>query len=67
MPAGSYDDEFLDLHAICGDGRCNENIALQAVHQIFHNEHDRLVDDIKAVLGATADADGPARTGAGFR
>lgn len=49
-PAGSYDDELLDLHAICGDGRCNENIALQAVHQIFHNEHDRLVDYIENVI-----------------
>jgi Ca2+-binding RTX toxin-like protein len=56
-PAGTYDDELLDLHAICGDGRCNENIALQAVHQIFHNEHDRLIDDIKATLGATPDPD----------
>ncbi len=26
-PAGSYDNELLDLHFICGDGRCNENIA----------------------------------------
>lgn len=52
VPAGSYDDELLDIHAICGDGRCNENIALQAVHQIFHNEHDRLIDNIKGVLVA---------------
>ncbi len=57
VPAGSYDNELLDLHAICGDGRCNENIALQAVHQIFHNEHDRLIDDIKNTLGATPDPD----------
>lgn len=44
VPAGSYDDELLDQHYICGDGRCNENIGLTAVHQIFHMEHDRLVD-----------------------
>ena len=44
MPAGSYDNELLDLHYICGDGRCNENIGLTAIHQIFHMEHDRLVD-----------------------
>ena len=50
VPAGSYDNELLDLHFICGDGRCNENIALTAVHQIFHSEHDRLVDYIKNVL-----------------
>jgi Ca2+-binding RTX toxin-like protein len=50
VPAGSYDNELLDLHAICGDGRCNENIALQAVHQVFHDEHDRLIGDIQSVL-----------------
>ena len=50
VASGQYDDELLDSHAICGDGRCNENIALQAVHQVFHSEHDRLVDDIKGVL-----------------
>lgn len=44
FPAGSYDNELLDLHFICGDGRCNENIGLTAVHQVFHMEHDRLVD-----------------------
>ena len=50
VAAGEYDDELLDIHAICGDGRCNENIALQSVHQIFHSEHDRLVGDIQNVL-----------------
>jgi len=46
VAAGEYDDELLDLHFICGDGRCNENIALTAVHQIFHMEHDRFIDYI---------------------
>ena len=50
VPAGSYDNELLDLHFICGDGRCNENIALTAVHHVFHSEHDRLVDYIENVL-----------------
>ena len=50
VPAGSYDNELLDIHAICGDGRCNENIALQSIHQVFHDEHDRLIGDIKNVL-----------------
>ena len=59
-PAGSYDDELLNIHAICGDGRCNENIALQAVHQIFHSEHDRLIDYIKNVLTTDASATGVA-------
>jgi Ca2+-binding RTX toxin-like protein len=58
-PAGTYDNELLDLHAICGDGRCNENIALQAVHQVFHDEHDRLIDDIKNTL-TTDDTTGAA-------
>ena len=30
--------------------RCNENIALQAVHQVFHAEHDRLIGDIQNTL-----------------
>ncbi|GAA1901965.1 peroxidase family protein [Lapillicoccus jejuensis] len=50
QPAGTYDDELLGAHFACGDGRCNENIALSAVHQVFHSEHDRLVDDIDATL-----------------
>ena len=50
QPAGTYDDEMLNAHFICGDGRCNENIALTAIHQVFHHEHDRLIDDIKSVL-----------------
>ena len=47
---GEYDNELLDIHFICGDGRCNENIALTAIHQIFHSEHDRLIGDIQATL-----------------
>jgi Ca2+-binding RTX toxin-like protein len=35
---------------ICGDGRCNENIALTAVHQVFHSEHNRLAEEIKQIL-----------------
>src|SRR6478736_8894892 len=46
QPAGTYDDELLNAHFICGDGRCNENIALSSIHQVFHSEHNRLVDDI---------------------
>ena len=54
QPECTYDDEMLNAHFVCGDGRCNENIALSTIHQIFHSEHDRLVDYIKGVL--TADA-----------
>ncbi|HEY5423593.1 MAG TPA: hypothetical protein VIK05_08990, partial [Ilumatobacteraceae bacterium] len=50
LAPNEYDDELLDIHFICGDGRCNENIALTAVHQMFHAEHDRLVEDIEATL-----------------
>src|SRR5262249_9778876 len=47
---GFYDNELLDAHYIAGDGRANENIGLTAVHSIFHSEHNRLVDQAKAVL-----------------
>ena len=52
QPAGTYDDEMLNSHHTCGDGRCNENIALTTIHQVFHSEHDRLVDDIQKTLTA---------------
>ena len=53
---GYYDDELLGAHFICGDGRCNENIALTAVHTIFHREHNRLVYVTKRqALDAVAD------------
>ena len=50
QPAGTYDDEMLNDHFTCGDGRCNENIALTTIHQVFHHEHDRLVGDVKNIL-----------------
>jgi Ca2+-binding RTX toxin-like protein len=55
---GTYDDELLNTHFAAGDGRVNENIALTAIHQIFHSEHDRLVDDIKHTLETDTTADG---------
>ncbi|WP_180987447.1 peroxidase family protein [Arthrobacter sp. AFG20] len=58
QPAGTYDDEMLDAHFIAGDGRVNENIGLTAIHQIFHSEHDRLVDDIENVLTTDTSASG---------
>jgi Ca2+-binding RTX toxin-like protein len=57
---GTYDDELLDTHFAAGDGRVNENIALTAIHQIFHSEHDRLVDDIKNTLENDTSAAGVA-------
>jgi Ca2+-binding RTX toxin-like protein len=52
---GTYDDEMLDAHFCAGDGRVNENIALTAIHQVFHSEHDRLVADIQKTLDANPD------------
>jgi Ca2+-binding RTX toxin-like protein len=60
QPAGTYDDEMLNAHFACGDGRCNENIALTAIHQIFHSEHDRLIADFKNTLTTDTSASGVA-------
>jgi len=56
LQAGTYDDELLDAHYITGDGRGNENIALTAVHHVFHSEHNRQVEEIKATVLASGDA-----------
>ncbi|MCW2960378.1 MAG: heme peroxidase [Thermoleophilia bacterium] len=50
QPSGTYDNELLDEHFVAGDGRVNENIGLTAVHQVFHSEHNRLVDDMKNLI-----------------
>src|SRR6185295_16487116 len=47
---GTYDNELLDAHYIAGDGRANENVALTAVHTIFHDEHNRLIDQVKDLI-----------------
>jgi Ca2+-binding RTX toxin-like protein len=60
QPVGTYDDEMLDAHFVCGDGRCNENIALSAIHQVFQSEHNRLVDDIRNVLSTDTTPEGVA-------
>ncbi len=54
---GTYDNELLDAHYIAGDGRVNENIGLTTVHSIFHSEHNRLVDQTKETVLASADLD----------
>lgn len=53
----AYDDELLDAHYIAGDGRVNENIALTAVHHVFHSEHNRLVEHTKMVALESKDLD----------
>jgi Ca2+-binding RTX toxin-like protein len=60
QPPGTYDDEMLDAHFCAGDGRVNENIALTTIHQVFHSEHDRLVDYVKGVLSSDTSASGRA-------
>src|SRR5262249_48114075 len=60
QPAGTYDNELLDLHYMAGDGRVNENIGLTAVHAIFHAEHNRLVEQTKETALAAGQAGGHA-------
>ena len=55
QPAGTYDNEMLDRHFVTGDGRGNENIALTAMHSIFHSEHNRLVEDYKQTILESGD------------
>ena len=50
MNPATYDDELLDRHHVTGDGRGNENIALTAVHTIFHSEHNRLRNNIDCLI-----------------
>ncbi|MDG1117942.1 MAG: peroxidase family protein, partial [Flavimaricola sp.] len=48
--SATYDNEMLDAHHITGDGRGNENIALTAVHSVFHSEHNRLIEANRATI-----------------
>lgn len=52
-----YDNVLLGEHFISGDGRGNENIGLTSVHHVFHSEHNRLAEDIEAVLNDPANAE----------
>ncbi|WP_297325718.1 peroxidase family protein [Nitrosomonas sp.] len=55
LPSGQYDDELLDVHFSTGDGRGNENIGLTTVHTVFHAEHNRKVDEVKALVTSSGD------------
>lgn len=54
----NYDNELLDAHFIAGDGRANENIGLTAIHDVFHAEHNRVLQDIKAMVLGGVDSHG---------
>jgi len=41
---------LLEAHFVAGDGRTNENIGLTAIHDVFHGEHNRVLQDIKGLL-----------------
>jgi putative cell wall-binding protein/Ca2+-binding RTX toxin-like protein len=45
-----YDNVALGAHFITGDGRGNENIALTAIHDVFHAEHNRQIATIQEWL-----------------
>jgi len=59
----SYDNELLDAHFIAGDGRANENIGLTAIHDVFHAEHNRVLQDIKAMVLGGVDSHGVTHAG----
>lgn len=44
QPQGTLKTDFF----VAGDTRCNENIALTAIHTLFVREHNRLCDNIKS-------------------
>ncbi|MDB5643594.1 MAG: hypothetical protein JWN07_2911, partial [Hyphomicrobiales bacterium] len=43
---------LLDAHYVAGDGRANENIGLSSFHEVFHDEHNRLIEQIKDLVRA---------------
>jgi Ca2+-binding RTX toxin-like protein len=59
-PGTTYDDEMLNAHFVAGDGRVNENIGLTMIHQVFHSEHNRLIEDIKDSLSSDTSSNGRA-------
>jgi Ca2+-binding RTX toxin-like protein len=55
--APGYNAALLDAHFMAGDGRANENFGLVAVHQVFHAEHNRLLEHTKELVLAEDDLD----------
>ncbi len=50
LQPGTYDNELLAAHFVTGDGRGNENIALTAVHSVFHAEHNRMANALPGLI-----------------
>ena len=49
------DATILDAHFIAGDGRLNENKGLTQVHEVFLNEHQRILTELKLKYGFTGE------------
>jgi Ca2+-binding RTX toxin-like protein len=52
------DPTLLNAHIIAGDGRANENLGLTTIHEIFHAEHNRVLNDIHALVLGGVDSAG---------
>jgi len=50
------DPTVLDAHLVAGDGRANENIALTGIHEVFHSEHNTVLEQIKVMVAERPDA-----------
>ena len=66
-PAGAVHDAVGQIlmaavgdHYIAGDGRVNENIALTAIHHVFHEEHNFQVQNLINTINAQDTASGDA-------
>jgi len=49
------DPSVLNAHFIFGDGRMHENIGLTQIHELFLNEHNRVLTELKASYGFTGE------------
>ncbi len=49
------DPTVLNAHFISGDGRMNENIGLTQIHEVFLNEHNRILSELKLKYGFTGE------------
>lgn len=50
-----YDAALLNAHFVAGDGRINENYMVTAVHNVFHEEHNYQVENLKDSILAKGD------------